>query len=477
MNAYILVMLPVVACMGLAASAVRARAATLLVVVAAAASALAVALAVAPPSGALLGGYLRVDATSRLFIALVNPIFLGISVYIHGRVSSAPALRDGMGRFAILALLFLAAVNIVLLANQLLVIWVALEATSLAAAPLIVRPDVPNSRLASWRYMLFSTVGLGLALLGFLCLAKGIEGGGFDAGFFIDQLPQLADGATNSWTRLGLALVILGLGTKLGLAPMYSWLPDVYDEAPPSVAALLGAIQFNCVLVVLFRIVGAYRHGNAELVTNMLVSMGGISMAVSTFNIVATRNVKRLIAYASINHAGVIAIGLGVGGGASYGLLLYAASNAFIKAILFLAVGKIKAQYQTKDRRRIAGLLKNLPYSGVILMVGTFALLGFPPFGSFFGELLILSALIGSGHLLVFSVFCMLVIMTFVATGRSIFPMIWGEPLEARSWPRQTFLSASPKILFLAALVVLGVYIPTTVNDLIKEVASSLGAP
>jgi hydrogenase-4 component F len=206
----------------------------------------------------------------------------------------------------------------------------------------------------------------------------------------------------------------------------------------------------------------------------MLFVMGGLSMAVSTFNIIATRNIKRLIAYASINHAGVIAIGLGVGAGASYGLLLYAISNAFIKAILFLAVGKIKAQYRTKDTRLISGLLKDLPYSGIFLMVGTFALLGFPPFGSFFGELLILSALVGSGHMLVFGAFCALIIMAFVATGRTIFPMIWGEPTEARTWPRQTFISASPKIGYLAALVVLGVCIPPVVDELIKEVAASL---
>jgi hydrogenase-4 component F len=258
---------------------------------------------------------------------------------------------------------------------------------------------------------------------------------------------------------------------------MYNWLPDVYDEAPPSVSALLGAIQFNCVLVVLIRIVGAYRPTHAALLTNMLVLMGGLSMMVSTFNIISTRNVKRLIAYASINHAGVIAIGLGVGVGASYGLLLYAISNAFIKAILFLTVGKIKAQYRTKDTMKIVGLLKDLPYSGAFLMVGTFALLGFPPFGSFFGEMLILSALVGSGHMLVFGAFCMLIIMTFVATGRTIFPMIWGEPKEVRTWPRQTFISAAPKMCFLAALIVLGVYIPSSVNELIKEVALSLDAP
>ena len=203
--------------------------------------------------------------------------------------------------------------------------------------------------------------------------------------------------------------------------------------------------------------------------------MGFVSMVVSTISIIATRNMKRLVAYASINHAGVIAIGLAIGKTASYGVLLYVISNAFIKAILFLTAGKIKAHYGTEDTREISGLLQNLPYSGVFLMVGTFALLGFPPFGSFFGELLILSALIGSGHMFVFGAFCVLITMTFVATGRTIFPMIWGESKQRAGWPRQTFLSAAPKLCFLFVLIVLGVYIPGVVNQLILQVAASIG--
>jgi len=198
-------------------------------------------------------------------------------------------------------------------------------------------------------------------------------------------------------------------------------------------------------------------------------------MVVSTFSIIATRNYKRLIAYASINHAGVIAIGLGVGKIASYGLLLYVVSNAFIKAILFLTAGKIKSHYKTKDMREVAGLIKDLPYSGLFLMVGTFALLGFPPFGSFLGELLILSGLIRAGYVLVFVAFCALLTITFVAMGRSVFPMIWGQPKSQVSWPRQSLAGALPKLVFLAALISMGIYMPPPVNALFRAVAASLG--
>jgi hydrogenase-4 component F len=436
------------------------------------ASALSVYAAARPSVAPLLNGYLCVDASSRLFLAFVNPIFLGIAVYVWSRLQVVPELGAEMKRFVPLAIVLLVATNVVFLANKLYVMWIALECTALAATLLIVRPHSPASRQASFHYLLFSSVGLGLVLLGFTCLARS---DGASGELFISEMQSRASGSADRWEKLGVALMLLGLGTKLGLAPMYSWLPEAYDEAPPAVTALLGAVQFNATLLMIFRVVEMFRPGCSQLVSSELMTMGVMSMLVSTFNIVAVRNVKRLVAYASINHAGVIAIGLAIGDGASYGVLLYVLSNAFIKAILFLTCGKIKDHYRTKDTRKISGLLKDLPYSGLFLMIGTFALLGFPPFGSFFGELLILSALVSSNHMFVFATFCVLITVTFVATGRTIFPMIWGEPQAHAAWPRQTLLSAWPKVVFLLALVVLGVYIPQSVNQLIREVAASLG--
>jgi hydrogenase-4 component F len=468
-----LVIGPAVASFSLGVRRIRRRATVLLVVVALLTSVLAYVEALSPSGPALLGGYVRVDATSQLFLAFINPIFFGVSVYVWNRVSTTPQLAEQMGRFVPCFLVFLAASNAVLVANHLLVLWIALEVTTLAAAPLIIWQGRSGSQLASFRYLLFSSVGLGLVLLGIVCLARSGESGAQMPVFFLDRL-STSGVVANPWSTLGIALVVLGLGTKLGLAPMYSWLPEAYDKAPPAVTALLSAVQFNAALVVLLRVVHVFRPVVPGLLTAELVTMGLASMVVSSFSIIATRNMTRLIAYASINHAGVIAIGLGIGKTASYGLLLYVVSNAFIKAILFLTAGKIKAHYDTNDTREIDALLKNLPYSGVFLMVGTFALLGLPPFGSFFGELLILSALVGTGHIFVFAAFCVLITMTFVATGRTIFPMIWGQPRQSHAWPRQTFWSASPKMFFLFVLIVLGVYIPPIVNQLIQEVAASV---
>jgi hydrogenase-4 component F len=469
----LLVVIPAVSALTLAVPRIGRSAPTLLVISASATSLVAAIYAMTPSTAPFLEGYLRGDASTQLFAPAVNFIFTGIAVYIRGRHAAQPASR----RFVFLALAFLATSNLALLCNHLMLMWIALEATTLAAALMIVRADAPATRLASFRYLLFSSVGLGLVLLGFVCLTRSMERAGHEATLFVDLMPAAVADPADAWRQLGVALVVLGIGTKLGLAPMYSWLPEAYDEAPAPVTAMLGAVQFNCALLLLFRVVQIYRPGSGALIEGELLVIGLLSVGVSTTSIVATRNFKRLLAYASINHAGVIAIGLGLGHSAAYGLLLYVLSNAFIKAILFLTAGKIEAYYGTKDTGSIAGLIKDLPYSGLFLMVGTFALLGFPPFGSFLGELLILSALVTNGQMFVFAAFCMLITVSFVATGRTIFPMIWGEPKQPRTWPRQRARSAMHKLIFLGALLVLGIYIPPQINSLIGRVAHSLEGP
>jgi hydrogenase-4 component F len=466
----LLVATPVAFALALVIPGIDRRAPTVLLVAAAITSIVAAVHALMPSSGPVLDGYLRADESTQLFAPAINFIFVGIAINIWAHAAAERVSR----RFVFLALAFLAAANLSLLCSHLMLMWIAIEATTLAAALLIVRPEAPATRLASFRFLLFSSVGLGLVLLGFTCLTRSMEHGHRTPTLFLDLMPAAIAKPADAWRQLGVGLVILGIGTKLGLAPMYSWLPEAYDEAPAPVTAMLGAVQFNCALLMLFRIVHVYRAGSGSLITGELLTIGLASVGVSTVSIVATRNYKRLLAYASINHAGVIAIGLGLGATASYGLLLYVLSNAFIKAILFLTAGKIEAHYGTKDTQSIAGLIKDLPYSGVFLMVGTFALLGFPPFGSFLGELLILSALVTSGQMFVFAAFCMLITVSFVATGRTIFPMIWGEPKQPRTWPRQRAASAVHKLIFLGALLVLGIYIPPQVNSLITRVAHSL---
>jgi hydrogenase-4 component F len=424
-----------------------------------------------------LGPYFAVDATARLFLLLINTIFVGIVVHEWTRVRVESDSVEGLR--VLLWTAFLAASNLAVLSDHFVVTWICLELSTLAAAPLIVRRGAASSRLASWRYLLFSSVGLGLTLLGFICLARGLVAdggghGGLEALSVSGLLGEVPSGAS-PWRSLGVALAILGYGAKLGLAPLYVWLPEAYDEAPPPVTSLLAALQFNCALVGLIRLLQVFRAGHEGLVSIELIGMGLATVALAAASLIATRSIRRLVAYASIMHGGVIAVGLGVGAGAGYGVLLYAVSNAFIKAMLFLTAGKIEARYGTKDTAQIRGVIKVLPPSGLFLMAGTFALLGFPPFGSFIGELLILSGLVRGGYLFAFAALGFLVTVAFVATGRTVFPMIWGQPEGHLETGKNSVLFLVPKLAFLLVLVVLGLHLPDPVNALFHEVAVSLG--
>lgn len=454
----------------------QAVATAVLVTVAAATLVGAMVAAFGGYDGVYAGGYVRLDAATRLFLVLVDTVFLGLAVHLWGRARADLFRMPVSPVFVALNLGFLAAANLVVLSNHLLAAWIALELTTFAAAPLVASAGTPASRRASWRYFLFSTVGLGLVLLGFVCISRGLWVEGYDDGLFVGELIGHVPGGSNPWRTLGVALAVLGYGTKLGLAPMYIWLPETYEEAPPAVTALLAAVQFNATLLGLVRVLQVFRPVDGPMVSQELVALGLASVAVATASLIATRGLRRLVAFASIVHGGVIAIGLGVGGNAAYGVLLYAISNAFIKAILFVTAGRIEAWYGTKDTSEIRAVLRIKPSSGAFLMIGTFALLGFPPFGSFLGELLVLSGLVQAGYLFTFAALAVLVSVTFLATGRTVFPMIWGESTRHVEPAHHSFVSNLPGFGFLVALVALGIHLPEPVNELLKAVAVSLGA-
>ena len=417
--------------------------------------------------------YVVLDPTSRLFLLLVNLVFFGIAVYMFSRVRAEPTLEQQMPVVAGLSLAFMACMNAAILSNHLVVMWAFIEATTLAAAPLVARGE-PGARRAAWRYLLYSTVSLSLSFLGFLCLAQSAHGRGLEPGFFIDQLPVMMATHGDVWQRLGLSLLLFGLGSKLGLAPLYGWLPETYDSAPPSVTAMLAAIQFNATIVAIFRVFQVFRADELDFVSRELLVMGALSLLVAAIQIMAARNYKRLIAYACVSSSGVIAIGLAVGRTAAYGVVLYVVSNAFVKTLLFLTAGRLNAVYASKDVAALSGVIKRMPFAGLLFTVGTFALLGFPPFGSFMAEMLILSGIVQSGHLWVFTILCTMLTIIFVATGRALFPMLWGAPTDDRR-PRESILSTIPKIVFVIILIALGVYTPDPTVKLLRLVAASIG--
>lgn len=424
------------------------------------------------------GGRLFVlDATSMLFLLVINSVFLGISVYMSSLARRSPALAPKMASRTALTLSFMLAMNLGVMANHLLLLWAFIELTSVCLAPLVAQGDSPRPRRVAWQYLLFSSMSLGLTFLGVLCLSWSAQMHGQVAVFGFDELALAAAPSGDGWHRLGVALMLFGLGSKLGLAPLYSWLPETYEAAPTSTSALLAAVQFNISMVALLRVLQSVRGPDTAFALQVLLVMGCLSLVIAAVQVMAARNYKRLIAYACVSSSGVIAIGLSVGRVAAHGVLLYVVSAAFVKALLFLTAGRLRSVYRTNDSQALAGVIRVLPFSGALFAVGTFALLGFPPFGSFMAEMLILSGIVQAGNLMAFTLMCAMLTIIFVATGRAIFPMIWGQPDQPRPTVREGWLTAVPKLGFVTALVLLGVYTPDAIGRLLAQVAQSIGGP
>jgi hydrogenase-4 component F len=419
--------------------------------------------------------YFVLDATSMLFLLVVNSVFLGISVYMSSRVSTSRVLARHMLARSALTLALMIAMNLGVMSNHLLMLWAFIELTTLCIAPLVAQSNGPAARRVAWHYLLYSSMSLALTFLGIMCLTRSAHLHGLELSLALDEMARGIANPGDSWQRLGLALMLFGLGSKLGLAPLYSWLPETYEVAPTSTSALLAAVQFNISVVGVLRILQVFRGHDTSFVSHELLIMGGLSLTVAAVQIMAARNYKRLIAYACVSSSGVIAIGLSVGRAAAYGVLLYIVSNAFVKALLFLTAGRLRAVYGTNEVGALSGVIRVLPFSGLLFAVGTFALLGFPPFGGFMAEMLILAGIVQSGNLIAFTLMCTMLTIIFVATGRSIFPMIWGATDRPRPRVAETWVTALPKLGFVLVLVLLGVYTPAPISALLVAVAQSIG--
>jgi hydrogenase-4 component F len=365
--------------------------------------------------------------------------------------------------------------NLGVMANHLLLLWAFIELTTVCAAPLVAQGESQQPRRVAWHYLLYSSMSLALTFLGIMCLARSAHLQGIAMEFAFDEMAMAVPSSGDGWQRLGLALMLFGLGSKLGLAPLYSWLPETYEASPTSTSALLAAVQFNISVVAVLRVLQVFRGQDTGFVLHELLVMGCLSLVIAAVQVMAARNYKRLIAYACVSSSGVIAIGLSVGKAAAYGVLLYVVSAAFVKALLFLTAGRLRSVYRTNESQALAGVIRVLPFSGALFAVGTFALLGFPPFGTFMAEMLILSGIVQAGNLIAFTLMCTMLTIIFVATGRAIFPMIWGRPEQHRPTVREGWLTALPKLGFVAVLVLLGVYTPTPIAQLLMQVAQSIG--
>ena len=440
---------------------------------------------------AVPGVWLGLDPLGLLFLTITSVLFLAGAIYAVGYLGRESGeeqadFEEGLlfrnqpeAVFTGCMLLFLATMTLVCLSRHLGLLWVAIEATTLTSAPLIYYHRHHRSLEAAWKYLLICSVGIALALLGnfFLAVAFTPKGAPTPA-LGLDGLLQSTASPNALWLKVAFVFIVVGYGTKMGLAPLHTWLPDAHSEAPSVISALLSGALLNGAFLGILRVWQVLVHaGQADFAQPLLLGFGLASMAVAAVFILGQPDYKRLLAYSSVEHMGLLALSVGLGGGAVFAGLFHAVNHSLTKGMLFLAAGNILAATRTKACAEVRGLLRLIPVTGVLWVAGFLAITGTPPFGVFLSKFMILSAAVDSGHTGVAVAALALLAVIFIGMCLVVLRMAQGEPPDRVSGAAEgePAWSILPPLLLGLGVLVLGLWIPERLATLIRAAAALVG--
>lgn len=408
-----------------------------------------------------LRGWLVLDPLSTLVLGFVSVVFFLCSLYAPAYL--ALRLERSNRVFCACLLAMLGMMTLVILAHHLGLMWVAIEATTLATAPLLFFNHNPRSLEATWKYLLIGSVGIALALLGTFFLAYSSLHEGLEPTLLLDELVHLAPRLSPPWLHAAFVLLLVGYGTKMGLAPMHTWKPDAYGEAPGLVGALLAGGVTSCAFLAILRFYQICRNApEAAFAREILIFIGLLSMAVAAVFVIRQRDFKRMLAYSSVEHMGILVLGIGIGGAATYGALLHMITNGLTKGVMFLSAGNIHRAYESKNTDDVRGAMHRLPISGPLFLAGFLMVTGSPPGGPFISEFTILIGTIHAGKYLIAGLFLALLAIVFIGMGATVLRVVQGEPSsKALATPyRDRPQLVVPMMIFFSLALVLGVWIP-----------------
>ncbi len=454
-----------------------------------------------------LEGFVYVDSLSAFFAATVSFVVLlaslGSAAYLRTEEDRGVLSSFQVRLYFVFFSIFASGMLASFLAGNLGLLWVLIEASTLASAVLVGLEGKGTSLEAAWKYVIVSSFGVTVALLGTVFLfysASALHLGatqGLTWVFLFDRARRLAPASL----RLAFLLAVVGYGTKVGLVPMHTWLPDAHSEAPSPASAMLSAGLLNTGMyaIIRFRAIAVAGIGGVYP-GNVLLVFGFASVFVGVIFMVRRGNFKRMFAYSSIEHMGIISVALGFGGILGmYGALLQTLNHAIGKSVLFLSSGYLVLGYHTRESTKVRGVLQALPLAGAALLLASFAVAGSPPFGVFLSELTIVRSGFAGGAPVLAGLLLVLLAIGFVALFGAALSMAAGErsaversagELPAGAGPAgegpagegpaagafvayplrsSRVLAGAPLVAGLAALGILGLWIPAGLNTVIMH--------
>lgn len=367
--------------------------------------------------------------------------------------------------------LFLAAMFLAVISNNPILTWISIEATTLVTAFLISFYNKPSAIEAAWKYLIINSVGLLLGFFGTLLYFTSTQYLGSNEFITWDTLASAAKNIDPIIAKIAFIFVLVGYGTKVGLFPMHTWLPDAHSKAPVPISALLSGVLLNVAMVALlrFKYITDVALGT-KFSENLMLPFGVLSILIAALIIFTQKNYKRLLAYSSIENMGIITLGFGLGGLGSLFAILHMVYHALIKSALFFLSGNLFLKYSTTNISDVKGAMAAIPFTSVLFFVGFLAITGTPPFGLFLTKTYILSAGIGTHPTtIILTLFSFIILFTGFLKHST--QMLFGDkPLELNSGETNKYLNILPFILIAAALY-LSIYIPSFIQTLVNAAA------
>ena len=432
------------------------------------AAAVAVALAVHREGVVTaLQGFLRADALSAWMVGLIGLV---------GALAATEAPRYAAGRFYPLFHLFLFTMLLAVTTDDVGLMWVAVEGTTLASVFLVNFEGTRASLEAAYKYLLICSVGIAIAFLGTVLVYFA------DVELFSDEvaalrwttLLQVAPGLPPRVIELAFVFLVVGYGTKAGLVPMHTWLPDAHSEAPAPVSALMSGVLLSVGVYALLRFkpVVDLAAGPA-FARRILLVLGVASMAVAALFLWTSQNFKRMLAYSSVEHIGIACLGLGFGGAWGVtGALLHIANHALAKSALFLLAGRVRAAYDSAEIATVRGFMGPLPRTGGAFLAAMLALMGLPPFGLFTSEVMIFGAGFGAGRVGVAAAGLALLVLAGAGLLRATQTMLYGVPARPPAHASRGAWPALPVLVALLLLVLTGLAWPPGLARALDRIAA-----
>ncbi len=430
----------------------------------------------------LYGRNLLIDPLSLYHIVLVNLVFLVTATYAGGYfkhgIQAGTLGTAYIKRYCMLWQAFQAMLLLVLLSNHIGVMWVALEATTLVSAFLIISDVDSLSIEAMWKYLLICSVGIVFAFMGTIltvAAAKSLQG--TDSLFLFSQLQLHAAQIDPQLMLFAFIFIVVGFGTKAGLSPMHTWLPDAHSQAPTPVSAVFSGVMLNCALFCIMRylpITEAALGGDGQAHAIILL-FGFTSLLFAAIFIPIQNDIKRFLAYCSVEHMGIIAVGLGLGGIGTFAALLHTANHSLAKVLSFFSAGHISDQYGTRDMRRISAASDRVPLWGKAFFLSILVLIGVAPFSIFMSEFLIVKEAFFQGKYVVVGLFLFCVLAVFFGALKHVLDVSFGAGDNTQP------LAKKPRVIdvlivlgCLTALLLLGIWIPAPFAAFLKNAAAAI---